>query len=193
MARRKYEFRPDKTETNILNKLYLTSKQRMALLKWALYAVFLLVLSLLQDVVLCRISIFGATTDLFPSAILLICVMQGVETGSVFSLICACLFQFSGSAPGYYVIAVIPILGIAAAIFRQTYLRKSFGTVILCAGISMMLYEMILCGIGLATTLMLPSRLLVFVLTGALSVLVMPLMYPLVKLIERIGGETWKE
>lgn len=193
MARRKYEFRPDRSETSLLSKLYLTQKQRLSILKWSLYAVLLLVLSLLQDVILCRFPVFGATTDLIPCAIVLICVIQGAESSCVFSLIAACMYQFSGTAPGYYVIALLPALGIAAALFRQTYLRKSFGTVMVCAGLSMMLYELILYGIGLATALILPGKILIFIFAGVLSALVMPLLYPLIKLIEKIGGETWKE
>ena len=193
MARRKYEFRPDRSETSLLSKLYLTQKQRLSILKWSLYAVLLLVLSLLQDVILCRFPVFGATTDLIPCAIVLICVIQGAESSCVFSLIAACMYQFSGTAPGYYVIALLPALGIAAALFRQTYLRKSFGTVMVCAGLSMMLYELILYGIGLATALILPGKILIFIFAGGLSALVMPLLYPLIKLIEKIGGETWKE
>jgi hypothetical protein len=193
MARRKYEFRPDRSETSLLSKLYLTQKQRLSILKWSLYAVLLLVLSLLQDVILCRFLVFGATTDLIPCAIVLICVIQGAESSCVFSLIAACMYQFSGTAPGYYVIALLPALGIAAALFWQTYLRKSFGTVMVCAGFSMMLYELILYGIGLATALILPGKILIFIFAGVLSALVMPLLYPLIKLIEKIGGETWKE
>ena len=47
MAREKYEFKPDNVGTGLLSKLYLTKKQRQALLKWLLYALVLLVL---QDV-----------------------------------------------------------------------------------------------------------------------------------------------
>ncbi|MBO5953838.1 MAG: hypothetical protein J6Q53_06965 [Oscillospiraceae bacterium] len=193
MARRKYEFRPDKTNSDLLGKLYLTQKQRMKLLKWCLYALLLVVLSAIQDVILCRMSILSATTDLLPCAILLICVLQGSHTGSVFSLVAACMYQFSGTAPGYYVIVLLPALGIAAAIFRQTYLRKGFSAAMLCAGVALMLYEMCLFGICLLFSLITASRIIVFLLTGGLSLLVMPALYPIIMTIEKIGGETWKE
>ena len=72
MARRKYEFKPDKEGSGILSKLYITRRQRLTLLRWTLYALVILVLSLVQDVILSRIGIRGATTDLVPAGILLL-------------------------------------------------------------------------------------------------------------------------
>ena len=72
MAKRP-EFKPDKPRVGLLSKLYLTQKQRKSILKWALYALVLLVLSLVQDVLLCKLNIFGATTELVPVGIFLIC------------------------------------------------------------------------------------------------------------------------
>lgn len=80
----KEEFREDKPRSGLLSKLYLTQKQRLQLLKWALYALVLVVLSVVQDVLLSRFSIFGTTTELVPCGIFLIVVAEGMETGSVF-------------------------------------------------------------------------------------------------------------
>lgn len=193
MARRKYEFRPDKTRSNLFNKLYLTPKQRLSILRWVLYGVILIVLSVIQDVVLCKAHILGATTDLVPCAIVLICVQLGAERSAVFSLIAALLYQFSGSAPGYYVIAMIPILSILAAIIRKSLFRKSLSSTLLCACVAVMLYEMSVFGFGLLfqnTTLV---RLTRFLLTGGLSFLSYPILYPLTAAIEKIGEKTWKD
>ena len=84
MAKRKYEFRPDKTQAGLLNKLYMTPQQRLAALRWVLYAILLVVVSVIQDVILCKISIFGATTDLVPCVIILICVELGAEKTAIF-------------------------------------------------------------------------------------------------------------
>ena len=75
----------------------------------------LLLISILQDVILCRFRLFGATTDLIPCAIILICIMEGVENGSVFALIASLIYQFSGSAPGMYAMVFITILSVPAA------------------------------------------------------------------------------
>lgn len=193
MAKHKYEFRPDKTGSGLLNKLYLTKKQRLSALKWTLYGVLLLVLSVLQDVILCRISVFGATTDLVPCAILLICVYHGVETGSVFALVAAALYQFSGTAPGYYIIAVITFLGLIATAFRQGYLRKSMSADLLCAGVALGVYELIIFLVAAASGVTSPERIQTVLITFLLSMLPMPILYPLAAVIDKIGGETWKE
>lgn len=192
MAKRKYEFRPDKTQASLLNKLYLTPKQRLTILRWVLYAVLLTALSVIQDVILCQISIFGATTDLVPCAIILICVQLGAERASIFSLIAALLYKFSGTSPGYYVIALIPLLGILAAMVRQNLFRKTLSSTLLCACIAVVLYEATVLGFGLLfqnTTLLRAPR---FLLTGAYSMVSFFILYPLTNAIERIGEKTWK-
>ena len=193
MAKRKYEFRPDKTGASVLNKLYLTPKQRMTILRWVLYALMLVVLSVLQDVILCKASIFGATTDLVPCAIILICVELGAETSAVFALIAALLYQFSGTAPGYYVIALIPVLGILAAVVRQSFFRKSLSSTMLCACTAVLLYEMSIFAFGLLFQNTSLVRAIRFLITSGLSLLSYPIVYPLTTAVEKIGEKSWKD
>ena len=193
MAKRKYEFRPDKLQSGLLNKLYLTQKQRIALLQWLLYALMLLVLSLIQDVILCKASIFGATTDLVPCAIILICVQLGADRSAIFALIAALLYQFSGAAPGYYVIALIPVLALFAAVIRKALFRKTTSSTLLCACIAVFLYEMSIFAVGLLFQNTSLLRLIRFPITAVLSLLSYPILYPLIKAIERIGETLWKD
>lgn len=193
MAKRKYEFRPDKNRVDVFGKLYMTPTQRKTLLRWVLHSAILVVLSLIQDVVLCKADFFGTTTDLVPCAIILICVQLGGERGSLFTLIAALLYKFSGSSPGYYVIGLIPVLGIVAAVVRQALFRRSFSSVILCASIATMLYELAVFAFGLLFQNTVPERFLSFVITGGLSLLIYPILYPVTKAIEKIGDRTWKD
>ena len=193
MAKRKYEFRPDKTQSSLLNKLYLTPSQRLTILRWFLYALILIFLSVVQDVILCRAHFWGATTDLVPCAIILICVALGAERSAVFALVAALLYQFSGTAPGYYVIGLIPILGILAATARQILFRKSLSSTLLCACVAVVLYELSIFAFGLVfqnTSLMRVTR---FLITSGLSLLSYPALYPLITAIEKIGEKTWKD
>ena len=190
---KKYEFKPDKPQITLLNKLYITATQRKIILKWFLYAMVLLVLSVLQDVILCQFRLFGATTDLVPCAIILICVMEGAEGGCLFSLIASALFLFSGTAPGVYSIVFITGISIVAAVFRQAYLQSGFGSAMLCSGISVLVYEMLIFVVGLFLGHTYSGRAVAFLLTGGLSLLVLPLLYPILLSIGRIGGSAWKE
>ena len=191
--RRKYEFRPDKQQTNLIDKLYLTQKQRQSLLKWTLYAAVLLVLSIVQDTMLSKVHFFRATTDLVPCAILLICVIQGAQSGCLFSLIASMLYAFSGTAPGEYTIALLTLLGVGAALFRQNFLRKGFSAAMLCTAVAFALYELLVFAVGLLMGQTILSRAPVFLVSTGLTLLTAPLIYPIAVSIGKIGGETWKE
>ncbi len=193
MWRKKNDFKPDRMGSGLLNKLYLTSKQRLSLLKWVLFTLFLVLLSLLQDVVLCRLSIRGATTDLVSAAILLLCVMLPTDTAAIFALVSTILYYFSGMAAGPYSILFLTSLGIFINIFRYSYLRKSFGSTILCAGFGLMVYELLLFATGVFLAYTTPARFTAFCITGGISVALMPLLYPVFLSIGKIGGESWKE
>ena len=193
MAKKKYEFKPDKITLSVFHKLYLTHQQRMTLLRWVLLSVVLLVLSLLQDVILCQLDIFGATTDLVPCAIFLTCMLLGTQRGCLYALIAAMVFQFSGSGPGYHAIAIITALCIVGAMARQSWLRKGFGSCLLCAGICHMVYEYLVFFVGLFLGQTALGRMGVPLVTGLLSLLSIPVLYPVLRAIEKIGGETWKD
>ena len=193
MFRRKHEFKPDRTDSGALNKLYLTRLQRLRLLKWALMGLGIVLLSLLQDAVLSRVSIYGATFDLVACGILLGCMLFQPDTAAVFGLVSAVFYYFSGTAPGVYCIALLTALGVLMCIFRRSYLRRCFSTTLFCVSIGMIAYKVavfVICLFLCSTT---PSRLGICLLSGALSVAVIPLLYPVFTAISNIGGESWKE
>ncbi len=189
----KKEFKTDRPYSGFWGKLYLTQKQRKGLLKWSLYGALLLVLSLLQDVVLCRFRLFGATTELVPVGIFLICILEGAETGSVFALIASALYLFSGTAAGPYSMVFITALAVGLTIFRQAYLQKGMGAAVLCTTVAVYSYELLQFVMGLFLNLTIPVRVFGFLITATLSVLTVPLLYPITLSIEAIGGEVWKE
>lgn len=189
----KYEFRPDKEGSGFWKKLYLTPKQRLLLLKWALYGLVLVFASVLQDVVLSRLRIMNATTDLVPCAIFLICLAEDAENGCVFTLVSALAYLFSGTAPGPYVVPFITIIALLVAIFRQALLRKGFLSALLCAGAAMLFYEMAVFAIGFFLELTYLERFTGFLVTTALSLIAIPILYPIIKSISTIGGQAWKD
>ena len=175
------EFKPDTQGKGFLKKLYMTEVQRNTYLKWGSYALLIILLLTIQDVIMSRITIFGGTTDLAVCAILLITVIEGVEVGSLFVLIASCLYYFSGSAPGPTSVALLSILGIC------------FSSIVLCAGLALMLYEMATYLFGVAQGLTRWDRISNFAVTGAISWILMIPLYKLVNKIGLIGGNTWKE
>lgn len=191
--KKKNEFRQDKPYSGFFSKLYLTEKQRRGLLHWGLYAAVLVALSVLQDVLLSRLRVFGATTDLVPCAIFLISVLEGAEGGSVFSLVASMLYLFSGTAPGPYCMVFITALSAFATIFRQGFLQKGFLAALLCVGAALLVYELAVFGIGLFLGLTTAQRLWGFLITTGMTLATVPALYALMMAIGNVGGEAWKE
>ena len=193
MARNNRDFRPDKERSGLLSQLYLTRKQRLSAAKWLLYGLVVLVLSVIQDVMLCKLDIFGAATDLVPCAILTVCILEGAESGSLFSLIAATVYLFSGTAPGFHIVALLPLLGVISSIFRQNYLRKGLVSTFFCTGVMVLVYEIVIFAVALFVEQTYAARFSVALITAGLSCLVIPILYPILVSIGKIGGETWKE
>ena len=187
------EFKPDPRSATVFKTLRLTRLQQLRLLKWGLYVLTIVLALVVQDVIMSRVRLLGATTDLTVCAILLIAVIEGTEVGSLFLLITSTLYFFSGSAPGAYSIGLMTFFGVAAVIFRQMYLSRSRGSIVLCAGAAQMAYELGLYAVGLFLGLTRWDRIGPFVLTGVYTVLLMIPLYPLICKIGLIGGNTWKE
>ena len=191
--RPRYEFKPDELGSSFLSRLHLTKLQQRQLLRWALFGLICILGLVLQDVIMSRFSLLKATTDLVPCAILLITVTIGSEQGSYFVLIASALYYFAGSAPGPYAIALLSMLGLGGALFRENFWRRGFASDVLCAAVAMLAYEMAVFGAGLFLRLTTWHRFGVFLLTAILSIAVMIPLYSAVSAIDRLGGETWKE
>lgn len=190
---KKQDFRPDKPSTSIFSHLILTQKQQKTFLKWFFYGMFLVFLSVVQDVLLSGVRLWGATTELVPCGIFLICILEGAHTGSIFSLTAALLYLFSGTAPGPYSMVAITFLSVGVCIFRQAYLQESFSAAFLCTTVALLLYELVNFAFGLFLGLTVLSRITGFLITAGLTALTIPILYPILKAICAFGGHPWKE
>ena len=187
------EFRPDRSENPLVKSLHFTRQQRMGLLRWALLILTCVLALVIQDCIMSRIHLFGATTNLPVAAILLIALLEGTETGSIFALIAGVVYFFSGSAPGAYCVALLTVPALLCGLFRQKFWRRSTGSMILCSAIAMFLYEMGLYGTAIFLGLTRWDRLSYFLLTALYSILVMIPLYQLIYKIGCIGGHVWNE
>jgi hypothetical protein len=91
---------------------------------------------------------------------------------------------------------VIPLLtavAVFAAMFRQAFLRQGFFTLLLCSAMGMCLYELILFGVNLFMKLTVMDRAGAALMTAVLSLLAVPVLYPVLLAIGKLGGTTWKE
>ena len=196
MAKRRkkvYEFKPDRQGTSLLKQLYLTRLQRMQLLKWSGLAALCVLMLIVQDVLMSQIRISGATTDLVVCIVFLIGLYEGTENGSLFALIASIVYLFSGSSPGAQCIALLSCTTVVLNLLRQSCWRRSGGSILLCTCAGIVIYEMLnfLFGIFVGNTIW--ARAGVFMLVAAFTCACAFPLYPVVKLISKIGGETWKE
>lgn len=193
MAKKKLQFRPDRFESSFWSKLYITRLQRKTILKWFLYSALCVGTLVVQDVILSRFHLFGGTVDLSPMLLLMICVLEGAEVGGVFTLTASVIYYYSGSAPGTYCILLLTFLGILAAMFRQNYLQRSFSAHWICTVCAGFVYQVAVFGMGLFLTHTHPGRFPAFLMNALLGAAAIPLLYPALTAIGKIGGTPWKE
>lgn len=190
---KKKEFRPDRQRTQWLKNLWPTPTQQLRILRWVIYGLLCLIALLAQDVLLYRVNIMGGCTDVLPCVVMMIAVIQGVESGSVFALVASVLYYFSGSSAGIQVIPLLTGITVLIVIFRQAFLRRGFWTVVLCVAVGMVLYEMSLFAISLFLRLTVFARTGAVLTTAVLSLAAIPPLYPLMMAVGKLGGEAWGE
>ena len=193
MFGRKRDFKPDRTHSGTLHKLYITKKQRLSLLKWFLFGLVLLVLSLVQDVVMSRVHVFGGTTDLVCGSIFLICLLISVDSSAVFALCASVIYYFAGFSPGVHCIILLTAMGVFLNIIRHNYLRKNIFSVTLCATLGLLVYELLCFFLALFVEQTSLPRIGTVLVTCLLTGVALPILYPIFVSIGKIGGETWKE
>ena len=193
LFKRKQEFKPDKTGTSLLSKLYITPMQRRVILKWVLFCLCLVGICLVQDVIFSQITIYGACTDLAATAILLTCILLPTETCAIFSVTASTIYFFSGMAAGPYAIMFLTVLGTLTNIVRTGYLRKGFSSTLICTGAAVFLYEMLIfiTGVFLGHTTF--NRFSIFCITAGISIAAIPILYPTFSAISKLGGDSWKD
>ena len=190
---RKSEFKQDILGRNLIDKLYMTPRQRKKLLKWTLNGLFCLLLLILQDVAFSRFRPLGGTVDLLAGAIFISCLLHGPESGGEFAIWASLFYLFSGSAPGHFVVAVIPVLGIGLTLFRMSYLQKGFPAVFLCACVCIFLYEFISLGVGMYYGTAALRSFWAVLQTAINTALAVPVLYLPLSAIADIGGTSWIE
>ncbi|HIT33589.1 MAG TPA: hypothetical protein IAC31_03035 [Candidatus Faecousia intestinigallinarum] len=191
--KKQWEFRPDRPRSSWMEKLYITKRQRQVLLRWGLQGLVVLLCLLVQDTIMSKVSIFGATTDLTACAILLIAITQSTENGCVFALTASTLFFWSGSAPGAYAIILLTFLELGASVLRQSYLRRGFLSTAVCTAVALLVYELGVLAVCALTGVSYFGRLPVFLISWLLSLTAIPALYPVCRAIDKIGGEAWND
>ena len=196
MAKKKMpeiEFKPDPTGSDHRKIFQFTGYQRSQILKWCLYALLAIAALLVQDTVLARIRIGGATTDLLVGVVMLVAMLEGAENGGAFALLMSVFYYLSGSAPGPYVVVLVTAVAILGSLYRQGYWSQSMSSTLLCSFLSMVSYEVLLMIAGIFMKLTVLRRIGVFLSVAVLTTIALVPLYYIARSIGQIGGELWKE
>ena len=90
-------------------------------------------------------------------------------------------------------LVLITVLAATSAALYQAYLRPGFPAVLLCITLCMAFYELGIFGFCMLLGQTAFSRYMSFVVPAVLSLVAVPVLYPVMKAIGSVGGETWRE
>ena len=101
----------------MLDKLYITPRQWLRILRWTLYAALFLLALLVQTVV------FG---NLVAIVITCVCLREGPERGGTFALIASLVWCLSGIDQGSVCLLVLTVLPVLGSILCRAVLANRF-------------------------------------------------------------------
>lgn len=110
----------------MLDKLYITPRQWLRILRWTLYALLFLLAMMIQTVVLGNRPIFGTQPDLITVVIVCVCLREGAERGGLFALLTSLFWCLSGASDGSIAIAILTILPVLGSILCSSLLSDRF-------------------------------------------------------------------
>ena len=116
-----------------------------------------------------------------------------VDSSAFFALTASVIYYFAGFSPGVHCIILLTALGVFLNILRHNYLKKSFFSVVLCALLGLLTYELLCFFFALFVEQTSLRRIGIACMTCLLTGAVLPILYPIFVSIGKIGGETWKE
>lgn len=172
----------------MLDKLYITPKQWLRILRWTLYTLLFLLAMMLQTVVFGKHLLFGAKPDFVPVVITCVCLREGAERGGTFALLTSLLWCLSGADQGSLCIAVLTVVPIAGCLLLQTLVRNRFLPCLALTAVTLLVEQSVMFFLKYffdnAAGVLFFERTLPCILV---SLLAQPLTYWLVKRIGTIG------
>ena len=158
--------------------------------KWAVYALALLPVWLLDAYLLPRCPLFGFTPDLLPVAAVTAAVLEGAYAGTGFGLAAGLLWELS--YPGGFggMVFFLALMGTGAGAAAQLALSQTLpGCLLCCAGVLALLDGLRVAGGLLQDLAPLPELLQAAVPEFCLSFAWSPLLYLLFRTVyRRVGG-----
>lgn len=172
----------------MLDKLYITPRQWLHILRWSLYSLLLLLAILVQTVVFGNHTLLGTHPNFVPVVIVCVCLREGPERGGLFALLASLFWHMSGADQGSVSIGVLTIVPVVGSLLTRDVLINRFVPGLIITLLALFLEQGIVFAMGVLfedmAGILFFSDLIPCVLVSALA---QPLVYWLVKRIEKIG------
>lgn len=110
----------------MLDKLYITPRQWLRILRWTLYALLFLLAMMVQTVVFGNRTFLGVQPDLVPVVIVCVCLRESAERGGLYALLCSLLWCLSGADQGSVCIAVLTFVPVLGSILCTAFLSERY-------------------------------------------------------------------
>lgn len=173
----------------MLDKLYITPRQWLRILRWTLYSLLLLLAILLQTVVFGSRTLFGAHPDLVPVVITCVCLREGAERGGTFALLGSLFWYLTGAEQGSVCIVTLTVLPVIGSLLCRTLLADRFLPCLLLTFVTLFVEQTAMFLLKFFFDSLSGSFFVRSVLPCvAVSLIAQPLVYWLVKRIAKIGA-----
>lgn len=163
-------------------------KRTKTALMWGLFALFFLLVLVIQTVVLGRVRVNGAKFQLLPMVLVCLAMWTDHEKAALFGLAAGLLWQLTGAEDGTVCMVTFPLFGAVAGWLFDSWLPRRFlpGMVVCLAACLVQESVVFLLKFYVeALPLALGGR--VFVTVG-LGIVAAPVIYLLGKAIGKVGG-----
>lgn len=172
----------------MLDKLYITPKQWLHILRWTLYSLLLLLAMMLQTVVFGHHIFLGVQPDFVPVVITCVCLREGAERGGLFALLASLFWCLSGADEGSVSIAVLTVVPVLGSVLSSAVLANRFLPCLMITVVTLFTEQTVIFLLKYFFSAMEGIRFVTVLLPCVLvSALAQPVVYLLVKRIARIG------
>ena len=172
----------------MLDKLYITPKQWLHILRWTLYALLFLLAMMLQTVVFGNHSFLGVHPSFVPVVITCVCLREGPERGGLFALLTSLFWCLSGADEGSVSIAVLTVVPVVGSVLCRAVLANRFLPCLVITVVTLFTEQTAIFVLKFFSGAADGRRFLTVLIPCVLvSALVQPVVYLLVKCIEKIG------
>lgn len=174
----------------MLDKLYITPRQWMQILRWTMYALLFLLIMMVQTVVLGNRTILGTHPVFVPVVITCVCLREGPERGGTFALLASLLWCLSGADQGSASLLVLTVLPVLGSILCRAVLANRFFPCLIISFFVLVFDQLLIFVLKYFFDSMVSSLFFEELVPCVLvSILIQPLVYWLVKCIARIGAD----